>query len=265
MSQVFKKGRGQSVNLLSTPLLPQKRVKSVLISCEYPQISLELSRKFGIETIEVVNNNELAGSISSHADCCFFQLDKNNIFIDKSNYDNIVNYLTILKGEAANQINIYSERVFSPYPDDVALNLKVIGDKIICNTNNMSDSVKIKALELGFSLIHVNQGYSACSSMVINENAMITDDESIYYKSKLNGIDCLLISKGSVRLNGFDYGFIGGTCGMIDKNLIAFTGSIHTHTDYKLISDFLNKYNIDYIELTNGPLTDIGGIIPLTE
>lgn len=264
MKQEFKKGRGQTEKLISVALLPQKKVKSVLISNEFPEIIETLNNKYNINTVTVNKNPELDAPISKHADCCLLQLN-NNVFIEQNNYINIVNYLTSTAGEEKSNFHIIPESVFSPYPNDVPLNAKVIGDKIICKAKYLSEAVTKYALEFGFDIINVNQGYAACSSITVSENALITDDESIYVSSKSNGIDCILISKGFVNLNGYEYGFIGGTCGMIDKNLLAFTGRINNHTDAELIINFLSKHNVRYTELSSGPLVDIGGIIPLTE
>ena len=265
MKQVYKKGRGQTEKLLSTPLLPESKVKTVLISGKYKHIIDALNRKYGINTLEIIANSQLDKPIASHADCCFLQLDKNTFFVDKNNYNNIVNFFTSIEGENITNFNIISEAVCSPYPQDVKLNAKVIGRSVLCNTKYLSESVHNSAVNSNFKLVNTNQGYAACSSILLNNNAIITDDESIYASCKLNAIDCILISKGSVQLQGYNYGFIGGTCGIIDKNLIAFTGSLKQHTDYELINAFLYKHNIRYIELTDGPLIDIGGIIPLTQ
>lgn len=107
--------------------------------------------------------------------------------------------------------------------------------------------------------------YSRCSVCVINENAIITDDISVFTAAQNFLSDVLFISKGSIRLDGYDYGFIGGCCGKIDKNKIAFNGRIDSHKDYKLIIDFITKHGVDCIELNNNVLTDIGGILPLIE
>lgn len=264
MKQDFKKGRGKTEKLISVALLPQNKVQSVLISDEFPEIIKTLNNKYNINTVTVNKNPALDAPISKHADCCLLQLN-NNVFIEQNNYINIVNYLTSTIGEEKSNFHIIPESVFSPYPNDVPLNAKVIGDKIICKAKYLSETVTKYALEFGFDIINVNQGYAACSSITVGENALITDDESIYVSSKSNGIDCILISKGSVKLNGYEYGFIGGTCGMIDKNLLAFTGKINNHTDVELIINFLSKHNVRYTELSSGPLVDIGGIIPLTE
>ncbi len=40
---------------------------------------------------------------------------------------------------------------------------------------------------------------------------------------------------------------------------------IESHVDHNRIYDFMQRNNMNIIELTKEPLTDIGGIIPLTE
>lgn len=74
-----------------------------------------------------------------------------------------------------------------------------------------------------------------------------------------------MLSKGQIKLSGYSYGFIGGCCGFIDKNLIAFNGKLSTYNDAGKIKNFLRKYNVNYVELTDKPLTDIGGIVPIFE
>ena len=96
--------------------------------------------------------------------------------------------------------------------------------------------------------------------MPVSDNAVITDDPSIYSACVSNGIDCIEVSKGSVKLKGQDYGFIGGCCGKTDDTVL-FTGALNSHNDSERIKGFLRKYNAEYIELTEDVLTDIGGMI----
>lgn len=253
--------------LLSTPLLPESKVKTVFMSDEYTELTTKLNKEFDIDVISVTVNPKLDSSISRHADCALVQIDDSLFIGDSTNYNNIVNYLTIKKGEYINSFSMIpiKEEVNSPYPGDVKLNIKVIDDRIICNSRFISAEINEYTHEKHIEHINVKQGYSACSCVVLNNKALITDDESICLSSVTNGIDTLLINKGSVKLNGYNYGFIGGTCGMIDNNLIAFTGNLETHTDCDRIISFLNKHNVKYSELSDGPLVDIGGIIPLFE
>ena len=98
----------------------------------------------------------------------------------------------------------------------------------------------------------------------MSDNAVITDDESIYKALCLNGVDTLLISKGDIVLNGHNYGFIGGASYKISESKVLFFGDITKHRDYKKIADFIEKHGCEIIFL-DFPLTDFGGIIPITE
>ncbi len=76
-------------------------------------------------------------------------------------------------------------------------------------------------------------------------------------------MDILKITPGYVNLEGYEYGFLGGACGMIGKGKLAFTGSIQNHPDYSDMKSFCDQKKVELISLTDGPLLDIGGILPL--
>lgn len=114
-------------------------------------------------------------------------------------------------------------------------------------------------------MIPVKQGYSKCSICVVNESAVITDDESVFAAAGNFLNDVLFVSKGSIGLKGYNYGFIGGCSGKISDNKIAFNGRIESHTDSNQIIDFLQKHSVEPVELTNSKLLDIGGILPLMQ
>ena len=251
--------------IIRTPGLPENKVAAVLTSSDYPDISDVLLNKFNINTIQVQRNNALTDDIASHPDCAFVQLNGNTAVTTSELYKTIVNFLTIEDDEKIFRLYECTEGISSPYPGDIRLNVRVISDMIFCNTRYVDQSIREFASKYNYRLIHCNQGYAACSTVLLNNNALITDDESIHCSAQKNAIDSILISKGSVRLKCRNYGFIGGTCGMIDKNLLAFTGNIDSHTESQAIKIFLNKHSVNYIELTDGPLIDIGGIIPVTE
>ena len=72
-------------------------------------------------------------------------------------------------------------------------------------------------------------------------------------------LDVLLIRPGYIILKGFDYGFIGGTCGRIGDEII-FNGDISAHPDYDAIQAFIKSRGLD-IKYFDYPLEDIGSII----
>lgn len=114
-------------------------------------------------------------------------------------------------------------------------------------------------------IIDVKQGYTKCSLCPVRENAVITDDSGIEKVLLNNGYDVLKVSKGSVRLHGFDYGFIGGCSAMISRDILLFFGNFEMHSDKDRIKVFLQNYGITPQSLNGDVLTDIGSIIPLSE
>lgn len=243
---------------LKRPNLPDYKVCDVAVS-KYSNKLLEKMDFLNINAIKTIDSDNLDKRICYHTDMLINNIGNSLLYIDISQNDNLVNFLT--KGY---KCQIIDTVVNSGYPHDSLLNSVVLGDKLICNTDTVHKSVLEYAKNNSYNIINVNQGYTKCSVCVISDNALITDDESIYKACLNNNIDSLFVSKGSVRLDGFDYGFIGGCTGLIDKDKILFNGDINYHKDCNRILSFIEKYSIKPVIIDNEPLTDIGSIIPLT-
>lgn len=239
------------------PNLPQSRVVTVAISCMAEE-SIEKLTSMGIDVIRVPCNNALPIPVNSHADLQMLHLGNNKVFSFQEH---------MFEGEAIKKFKMIPIKFKegNKYPEDVRLNCAIIGKKIICNKKTIAPEIMTYAEIAGLTVINVNQGYTKCSVCVVNENAIITDDESIFRAAGNFFDDTLFVSKNSIVLKGYDYGFIGGCCGKIDKDEIAFNGSIESHKDYKKIIDFLDKHSVKAVELNNDRLCDIGGILPLCE
>ena len=146
------------------------------------------------------------------------------------------------------------------YPNDVALNIAIVGKNAFCNTKFASKTVQKYLAENGFSIHHVAQGYAHCSTCIVSENALITADLGIFKAAQDVGIDALLISKGHISLPPYDYGFIGGASGSCGDK-IYFCGSLNHHPDGKEIRQFCEKHQKQVVELLDEPLFDVGGIL----
>lgn len=245
------------IKFTEKPNLPQGRVTLVAISIKAGE-SIKKLNSFGIETILIKQDLCLPEPVNSHADLQILHIGRNDIFYQCEH---------LCVGEFAENLNFkkISATVGNKYPDDVKLNCALIGNKLICNTKTVAREILEYADSNGFTVINVNQGYAKCSICVVNENAIITDDKSIFTAAGKFLNDVLFVSKGSIKLDGYNYGFIGGCCGKIDKNKIAFNGAIESHTDHNNIIDFLSKHNVECVEMHRNPLYDIGGILPLKE
>ncbi len=73
------------------------------------------------------------------------------------------------------------------------------------------------------------------------------------------------MEQNEVELHGYDRGFVGGSCGKLGKDVLAFSGRIPDSSFGRKLINCLKSFNIETIELSNNILTDIGGIVPLMQ
>ena len=99
--------------------------------------------------------------------------------------------------------------------------------------------------------------------MCVAGNSVITSDDGIYLSCLKNNVPVLKICQGHIRLDGYDYGFIGGASGQISDNTIFFAGDITVHPDFEKISEFLKFNNIKFLSVPKVPLVDVGSVIEL--
>ena len=229
---------------------------TVIANCIFSSAE-EYLRNNSIEILSFPDNPNADARVAHHADLSFFFDGIDTLFVaaEFSSYENK------LKKYCKNVV-VINKNLSEKYPGDVLLNCVCVGKNFICNTQTVAQEILSKMKKSGYNIINVSQGYTKCSVVPVSENAIITDDESVYSGCLNHGIDVLKVSKGSVRLNGFDYGFIGGTAGMISENTVLFNGNIKQHQDYKAIELFFEKHSVKFV-CTEDKLTDIGSIIPI--
>ena len=242
---------------LINPNLPANKVTTVFANIDEDALKSGFD-EVAIKVVNVTENKLLDAPISKHADILANYVGKST-FLAEINQVELCNFIEDYDGKS-----VLIDNIQSPYPNDCLLNFADIGDYIICNKSILTEQI-VKYLPKK-EIIDVKQGYSKCSVCICNHNTVITDDISIYNALlQYDNINSLLVEKGSVRINEYNYGFIGGCCGLIDKNLLLFNGDLSTHTDFDKIQKFLYDNNVKYIDVKNKPLTDIGSIIPIIE
>lgn len=228
---------------------------SLIIGKKYTEEINELSA-LGHIIIPFSPPDNLDDEISSHADLSFFKFDDGTLFINES-----------LKGEIGESEGsfgrVYVKGISTPYPNDIKLNCALIGRNLLCNTKYASKEILEYAENNNIRIIHTNQGYSKCSVCIVNDNAVITEDDGIAYLLKNYQIEVLKITKGNVYLSDDHYGFIGGASGKLNNEELYFSGDISSHTDYDKILEFLNKHNIKPVFNKNRRLNDFGGFIKI--
>ncbi len=235
--------------------LPDRPAKLVLVSGEYPELAENL-RLLGIEAVTTLADNRLPGPVQWHPDMQVCFIGGSAIALKNSSLHNSL---------AKHNIFASSTERFpkNTYPDDVLCNVLAWDRFVLGNRKTADKAVMEAAAELCASWIDVNQGYSACATALADKHSAITADEGIAGKLEQRGIEVLKICSEGIRLPGYSYGFIGGCCGKLAPDLMAFAGSLYKHPDGRRIKRFLNDHGIKAVELLEGELLDVGGIITL--
>lgn len=147
------------------------------------------------------------------------------------------------------------------YPENILLNCLFLNNTLYGRLDSTDNSVLDYCRNNNIKLVNVNQGYTRCSTLAINNNAVITADKSIEKALKNNGAEVLLINPGYIKLEGFDYGFIGGAS-FCDNNKVFFFGNMEQHPEYSKIKKFIFTHNSDIEVLCKDiTITDIGGAV----
>lgn len=249
------------MNFIKTPNLPQSKVSLVLISSEAGKNIISELEKMDIEVIRVPPCNDIQEPVSRHPDMLFHHLGDNKIVYYKNACQSVCKRLNELGFELIES----RKTLTADYPDDIALNAARIGSSLICNEKHLDKTISTYCNINNIHIINVKQGYAKCSTVVIDEKSIITADSSIEAEAEKNGIEVIKTREGFISLPGYDYGFIGGCCGKLSKDTVAFCGDIKNHPDYDAIKKFLNNRGIEIKMLGKERLKDIGSIIPLME
>ena len=204
----------------------------------------------GFKTIPLVPFGALSHPVDTHADMLLLKVD-DVVFVHKD--------YSIDLSHLKNVIQI-DEPMKNKYPNDVLLNIAIVGKNVFANTKYASKTVLEYLEKHDFFIHHVSQGYAHCSTCIVNENAIISADAGIIKAAQRVGVDALKIDEGHISLSPYNHGFIGGTCGShADK--IYFCGTLDSHPSCKEIRAFCTKHGKTIIELSNTNLMDIGGIL----
>lgn len=146
------------------------------------------------------------------------------------------------------------------YPSDCLLNSLTIGNNLFCREESIAHEVKELASEVGLTLIEVRQGYPACTVLALDEHHAVTADRGMAKALKSAGIQVLVTEDGGIELPPYEFGFIGGACGVYNKK-VYFIGDISTHPQGQEIQNFCFEAGFEAVCLSSGRLTDLGRII----
>jgi hypothetical protein len=250
------------MGFINKALFPSHKVSLMVVDKRLENGMKAELKKHIQDIIEIPSLKGLQYSVSGHPDMQIVHIKENMLICQPKMPQEI---LFKLKKQGF-IINLGSTELRTDYPFDIAYNVAVVGNLAFHNTK-YTDRVLADVLEKSsIRLIHVNQGYTKCSTLPITRESIITADPSIEMAALEAGLDVLKIPpQKNIRLAGLDYGFIGGTAGFIEERTLAFTGSINALDNNDEVKRFLNKYDIKWVCLKKDGIYDYGGLIPLCE
>lgn len=212
--------------------------------------------KLNLVPIIVPKSNILYEAINGHVDIQLNIINKEErtIIVQKSISEDYIKTL-----EHNNIKYIFSQKELkNSYPDNIFLNALILKDYFVHNIKYTDENI-LKNMK-NKKIINVKQGYTKCSVLPIRDNAIITSDKGIYNSLKLENIDVLLLPPGDILLPSLNYGFIGGTGGMINENTLALFGELSNYEYGDEVYKFLYKYDVKPVALRKGKLIDRGSL-----
>ena len=205
----------------------------------------------GYSFIETTPNPNLDPRIADHPDLSLFKLDEKTLVVDEEvfpYYEEKLDGVNLIKGGS----------VSKKYPKDALYNIVRFKNLYIHN-DFTEKNIRKYFDENNIGRLKVKQGYTRCSVIVL-PNLLITSDYGIY-KALKDKIDIRLVDSDKVELDGFDQGFLGGTCGFVGGKLI-FTGDITKHKAFSKLKEICDKEGIEII-FSKIKLIDLGSIIEI--
>ena len=222
----------------------------VLVAENFPEDSAEKLKAYGKVVRTRANKNLLMG-LDTHPDILVHPLPSGELVVDRDNFEY---YKKIFPDK--NIIPSHSS-LSKKYPKDVPLNAFTFKNYFIHNLK-FTDKVLLDYYKnSAYELINFKQGYGKCSSLV-TEDFIITSDGGIY-ESLRDLIPIYKINHGEIKLQNFNYGFIGGASGVLGKKIF-FTGDFSNHSSHEEILKIIKKYDYEIEILSDETIEDFGSI-----
>lgn len=219
----------------------------------------EILSSLNLDIIEIPRYPNLYKAIDGHVDIQVHILDKSQkkILINRDmdiKFKNTLNNLNISYIDSKSFLK-------TNYPNNICLNALNISNYFIHNLKYTDENLLFYNKDK--NLINVKQGYTKCSCLPVSDKALITNDIGIYKTLLKYNFDILLLPPGDIVLEGLDYGFIGGTGGLITPDIMAFFGNLDFYKYGEEVKIFLSKYDVKPVYLKNTKLIDRGSLFVL--
>lgn len=209
-------------------------------------------KKLGYTPVLLPPYECLPEPVSSHPDMLIYRLNS-GVLLTYNGYYNKNRALFDRIGAEVITEDMLPEKT---YPRDIYFNALRLGDTVFGRTDMISQHI----LKDSIKAVFIRQGYARCSACIIDQGALITADFCIASAAIKHGTKVTLIESGNIKLEGYGYGFIGGSSGQLESG-IAFFGDVMTHPSGEKITAAVLSRGMDVIKLDDGMLVDSGGLM----
>lgn len=222
----------------------------VLVAENFPEKAAEKLKKYG-QVVRTKANKSVLKGLDTHPDILVHPLPNGELLVDRDNLDY---YKEIFKDK---KIIPSCSSLSEKYPGDIHLNAFAFKKIFIHNLKETDEGILDYYKRTGYQLVNINQGYAKCSCLV-TQDFVITSDGGIF-ESLRDLIPIYKIDHGQIKLQNFNYGFIGGASGVLGKKIF-FTGDLSHHSSYEEILKIINEYDYEIEILSKDPIEDYGTI-----
>lgn len=224
----------------------------IIIDKKIPKEAKQKLATFG-ELLELETSGITYEAISGHPD----------IFFSQVNMDVVVapnlpqKFKNALKKHG---ISSYTgeQCVGIKYPETAIYNV-VSTSRFLFHNLKFSDEV-VKDLAFGLDKIHVEQAYTRCNLIALNNESFIVSDLGIEKQLKELNLEVFYVDPSGILLSGFKNGFIGGCAGYYENQLLLI-GNLDHYPAGLALRKKLKEWDIELVELYDGPLFDGGSIL----
>ena len=248
-----------SIRFLERGGLPRAQVRCVVASAQEPKITHALQTR-GIEVLHPCACGELLVPEQHHADLLLRHLGGDEVLFAPGQ----TKLAHSFRQHGGRPIFI-DRPLGAEYPHNVGLNALLCGNVLFARLDSAAPELIEMARYRGWRTHHVRQCSAGGATALGSDNAIMTAYRGISHAAGQEGIDCLLLTPGHIRCDGFDTGLIGGCCGQLSPDILAFSGNPQCHPDAERMKRFCRRHGVEMLALTEGELCDIGGTIPILE
>lgn len=242
--------------------------KLCIIDFRMPEVIKEYIQSLGYGIIENRFNPQVYDEISAHPDIYYISIE-----------DDL--FCSIGKELPGFRQVIGTSKVGKKYPLDVPYNIAIIGKRCCHNFKYTDPTIKKYLEDKGYEFVNVEQGYTKCSTVVLDDNSCIVSDIAIARELLDAGVDVLYVSEPDIILktrvnpliedeakmsfkNSDMKGFIGGAMAKLGDIVILF-GDISKLSNGVKIKRFIESKGYTLKDFPGLDVLDLGGVVTINK